>query len=175
MEVIVLILIVVLAIASSRKKKQGRTAKAPLRAAGAIREAVERAKAEAERTAAPAQREAENQAALERAREKAALRAAAAKLQRQAGMPGQPAAPRMSQGESSQDDEGCVGGSLPHDHAEGERREEHDRHRAAMEAREREEAAMDHAGIDARQLRRAVVMAEILDRPRALRMRWRLG
>lgn len=77
------------------------------------------------------------------------------------------------QGQSSYDDEGCVGGSLPHNHSEGESRAEHSAHIAAMRARDEEETAVAAPGrlanLDPRDLRRAVVISEILGRPRALR------
>ena len=73
------------------------------------------------------------------------------------------------------DGAGCVGGSLPHDHAEGEAHEEHARHVAAAEARERAEERPEERRFDAGQLRRAVVMAEVLDRPVSLRPRRRVG
>ena len=70
------------------------------------------------------------------------------------------------------DDEGCVGGSLPHDHHEGEAREEHARHMAAMAAKDAEDAAFAApraiAALDATKLRRAVVISEILGKPKAL-------
>ena len=82
-------------------------------------------------------------------------------------------APAMAQGASLHDDEGCLGGSLPHDHSEGENRAEHAAHIAAMEARDAEEAAVAAprglAGFDPRDLRRAVVISEILGKPRAYR------
>lgn len=68
------------------------------------------------------------------------------------------------------DEEGCVGGSMAHTHEEGESREEHARHMAAMTARDAEEAANEvRPAIDAAALRRAVVMSEVLGRPKALR------
>lgn len=77
------------------------------------------------------------------------------------------------QGLSATDDEGCVGGSLPHDHSEGESRAEHSAHIAAMRARDAEEAAMAEprglAELNPQDLRRAVVISEILGKPRALK------
>ena len=68
------------------------------------------------------------------------------------------------------DEEGCVGGSMEHTHEEGESREEHGRHMAAMRARDAGEAAQEaRPTIDAATLRRAVVMSEVLGRPRALK------
>ena len=182
MEAIVFILIIVLSLisAGNKKKKQGaaKPGGAPARPAGpaagvTARAAIERTLKEAvtqlgETAMTPAQRQqaAESEAALAKAREKAARRRAA-KVQ------GQPvaAAPLPAQGSSAADDEGCLGGSLPHGHEEGESREEHSSHIAAMEAREKAEAAVSPKGIDARQLRRAVVMSEVLGRPKALRRR----
>ena len=48
-------------------------------------------------------------------------------------------------------------------------------HVAAMQARDRDETALARAGVDIAQLRRAVVMAEVLDRPVSLRRRRRAG
>ena len=72
---------------------------------------------------------------------------------------------------SAVDEEGCVGGSMEHSHEEGESRAEHARHIAAMEARDADEAATSHPkpAIDAAAMRRAVVMSEVLGRPRAMR------
>lgn len=74
------------------------------------------------------------------------------------------------------DAEGCVGGSMEHDHHEGESREEHSRHIAEADHREREatlavQTAQALGEMNLRRLRQAVVMAEILDRPKALRRR----
>jgi len=72
------------------------------------------------------------------------------------------------------DEEGCVGGSMAHTHEEGESRKEHARH--VREARKQEaqealavQAATELSEMNLHRLRQAVVMAEILDRPRALR------
>lgn len=84
-------------------------------------------------------------------------------------------AARAPQGFEGFDEEGCVGGSMPHDHTEGERRDEHARHIAAMAARDAEEAVLAAprgiAALDPTALRRAVVVSEILGKPRALRRR----
>lgn len=78
------------------------------------------------------------------------------------------------QGVSAMDEEGCVGGSMPHSHEEGERRAEHAEHLYAA-GRQSEMALNAHAvsqelnNANIEQLRRAVIMAEILDRPKALR------
>lgn len=93
--------------------------------------------------------------------------------------PAAPAAPvapvvAATQGESHADAEGCVGGSMAHAHHEGEKRAEHARHMAAARLREDEEslaaeAARELHDLNLRRLRQAVVMAEVLDRPKALR------
>lgn len=80
------------------------------------------------------------------------------------------------QGASPADDEGCVGGSMAHTHDEGESRAEHDRHMKAAMRREADEslaaqAAQELSEMNIHRLRRAVVVAEILDRPKALRRR----
>lgn len=74
-----------------------------------------------------------------------------------------------AEGRGALADEDCVGGSMEHTHTEGVSRRRHARRMAAIDA--------EHAGaedilpeaIDARALRRAVVMAEVLGKPRALR------
>ena len=80
------------------------------------------------------------------------------------------------QGTGHADDEGCVGGSMAHTHEEGESRAEHDRHMKAALRREADEslaaqAALELSEMNIHRLRRAVVVAEILDRPKALRRR----
>ena len=196
MEVVVVLLLIILALAGSgSRKNRGRNTKAPTAArkggsaletsklAQNAPESIRNAIREAEAAlASPAQKQAEQEAeaALAQIRERARRRVKAAKLQaqQQPGLPGRaaPAQPTVSapQGMSAGDDEGCVGGSMPHDHAEGESRTEHAAHIAAMEARDRTDAAA-HRGspraVDAAQMRRAVVMAEILDRPVSLRRR----
>jgi hypothetical protein len=73
-----------------------------------------------------------------------------------------------------EDEEGCVGGSMAHTHEEGESRTEHARHLREAQNREAQETLAASAAAELREmnlsrLRQAVVMAEILDRPRALR------
>lgn len=78
----------------------------------------------------------------------------------------------LPSGESAVDAEGCVGGSLGAHREEGESRAEHrlhERRREAALAASRRAAAVRQANVD--QLRQAVVMSEILDRPKALRRR----
>lgn len=82
----------------------------------------------------------------------------------------------LPSGESAVDAEGCVGGSLGAHREEGESRAEHRLHERRREAAlaaecaaSRRAAAVRQANVD--QLRQAVVMSEILDRPKALRRR----
>ena len=166
MEAIVLILILVLLSASSKKKKAG---KAPQ----SIRqEAVKAASPAVLKAEAVRARRAQAVAALKARQAAARQPAEAAPTPESAPIPVAPAAPL--QGISHADEEGCLGGSMPHDHAEGESREEHARHIAAVDAfdaalRKEREAEADAARERARRLRQAVVFAEILDRPRGLR------
>ena len=79
-----------------------------------------------------------------------------------------------AQGIDHADEEGCVGGSMAHTHEEGESHAEHERHMKAAMRRETEEslaaqAALELSEMNIHRLRRAVVVAEILDRPKALR------
>lgn len=78
------------------------------------------------------------------------------------------------QGVSAMDEEGCIGGSLPHSHEEGERRAEHAEHlyaagRQSERALHAQAVSQELKDVNIEQLRRAVIMAEILDRPKALR------
>ena len=67
-----------------------------------------------------------------------------------------------------------MGGSLAHEHTEGESRAEHARHQEAIRRREAQEL-LAHSDEElsrratARRMREAVVMAEVLGRPVALR------
>lgn len=84
--------------------------------------------------------------------------------------------PAFVQGVSLRDDEGCVGGSMAHEHTEGETHEEHSRHLEVLRQREASEtlaaeAALELAEMNLKKLRRAVVMAEVLNKPVALRRR----
>jgi len=84
-------------------------------------------------------------------------------------------AARLKSGESFTDDEGCVGGSMHEHKEEGEHHADHAQH-----LRERDEALTREAGqsraddlrnVSVRELRRAVIVSEILDKPVALRRR----
>ena len=79
------------------------------------------------------------------------------------------------EGFGGEDAEGCVGGSMEHTRHEGESRREHRRHMAAALRREQEDRAREEArntaNVNVKRLREAVVMAEILDKPVALRRR----
>ena len=71
-----------------------------------------------------------------------------------------------AEGHSALKDADCVGGSMAHTHTEGVSRAAHARRMAAMDAGQ--DGDMLPETIDARALRRAVVMAEVLGRPKAL-------
>lgn len=78
-------------------------------------------------------------------------------------------------GESVQDEHGCIGGSMPDHEAEGESRDEHAAHekkRAERLKAESQTASRENPGKPSvSDLRKAVVMAEILDKPVSLRRR----
>ena len=71
------------------------------------------------------------------------------------------------EGHSTLADEDCAGGSMEHTHTEGVSRAAHARRMAAIDAGHDEDVLPET--IDARALRRAVVMAEVLGKPRALK------
>lgn len=71
------------------------------------------------------------------------------------------------EGHSTLADEDCVGGSMEHTHTEGVNRAAHARRMAAIDAGHDEDVLPET--IDAAALRRAIVMAEVLGKPRALR------
>ena len=83
-------------------------------------------------------------------------------------------APVSTQGRSLFEDHGCAGGSIPHDSHEGD-----SRYPGAREALAWDDESDAYAGniahelqnMDLQGLRRAVVISEILGRPRALRRR----
>ena len=75
-----------------------------------------------------------------------------------------------------QDEEGCVGGSMEHTQHEGESRAEHRQHLAAIQRQEQEDtlaaqAAQEIRDMNIHRLRRAVVVSEILGKPKALQHR----
>ena len=77
-------------------------------------------------------------------------------------------------GESPTDEHGCIGGSMPEHNAEGESREEHAEHEHERSRRLAEETALSTEGFrkpTVQDLRRAVIMSEVLDKPVALRGR----
>ena len=83
------------------------------------------------------------------------------------------AAKPVPQGASFTDEQGCIGGSM-HEHVEeGETHAEHAAHmkRAAAPAPEAVQPAASLRGTSASDLRRAVIMSEILDKPVSLRKR----
>ena len=71
------------------------------------------------------------------------------------------------EGHSTLVDEDCAGGSMEHTHTEGVSRAAQARRMAAIDAGHDEDVLPET--IDARALRRAVVMAEVLGKPRALK------
>ncbi len=77
----------------------------------------------------------------------------------------------LAPGQSLTDEHGCIGGSLSHDSSEGETLHEHAGHEMRRQSRLAAEAqAVQPARrVTARDLRQAVVMSEILNRPKALR------
>ena len=72
-----------------------------------------------------------------------------------------------TEGHSALEDEDCFGGSMEHTHSEGVSRVAQARHMAAIDAKHDEDVLPET--FDARALRRAVVMAEVLGKPKALR------
>lgn len=88
--------------------------------------------------------------------------------------PGSPLPPRaqttLAQGESARDADGCIGGSLGAHKEEGESRAEHAHHLARAE-REDKAAKPQSRRPTRSDLRRAVVMKEILDSPVSMRHR----
>ena len=74
-----------------------------------------------------------------------------------------------AEGNPMLDDDDCHGGSMAHTHTEGVSRTEQARRMAAID--ESRTADVLPERIDAQALRRAVVMAEVLGRPRALQRR----
>ena len=78
-----------------------------------------------------------------------------------------------AEGRSALEDEDCMGGSMGHTHTEGVSRAAQSRRMAAIDraATARTDDALMPDAIDARALRRAVVMAEVLGKPRALSRR----
>ena len=73
------------------------------------------------------------------------------------------------EGHSGLEDEDCAGGSMAHTHTEGVSRAAQARRMAAIDAAQQESDVILPRTIDGRALRRAVVMAEVLGKPRALR------
>jgi len=71
-----------------------------------------------------------------------------------------------AEGHSALEDEDCYGGSMEHTHSEGVSRSAHARRMAAIDEAHDEDVLPET--IDAAALRRAVVMAEVLGKPKAL-------
>ena len=79
------------------------------------------------------------------------------------------------EGRDVPEDEECIGGSMDHTHDEGISRSEQARRMASADSRrageDAERGMLSGTEIDATALRRAVVMAEVLGRPRSMRRR----
>ena len=75
------------------------------------------------------------------------------------------------EGASALADDDCAGGSMPHQHTQGESRKAHNRRLSELDSRQarNDPDSLVPAAIDAQTLRRAVVMAEVLGRPKALK------
>ena len=182
MEALVFILIVVFSIVLGRNenKKKAGAAKPAAKAKAAA--PVKQAASKPVRQAAARRDPALFKRRLEELRKQAETRleeASRAFDAPQAAPASAPAAQSVfAQGGSLSDEEGCVGGSMAHEHTEGESHEEHRRHVEELHRREAEEtratlAAQELAAMNVQRMRRAVVMAEILDKPVALRRRGR--
>ena len=76
-----------------------------------------------------------------------------------------------AEGGSALEDVECAGGSMPHRHTQGVSREAQSRRLEELDHRREaeDEDRLVPTAIDARALRRAVVMAEVLGKPRAMR------
>lgn len=77
-------------------------------------------------------------------------------------------------GQSAVDEHGCIGGSMPNHNAEGEKQAEHAAHERERRQHLAAEAAVRRENLrhpTATELRNAVVMSEILDKPVSLRRR----
>ena len=76
-----------------------------------------------------------------------------------------------AEGLSALSDEECAGGSMPHEHTQGESRAEQKKRLERLDVNRAADAAegLMPRGIDARAMRRAVVMAEVLGKPKGLR------
>lgn len=168
MEILIFILIIAF-VFSNKKKKASKSAPVKPAAAARARAAAKAASAASATPATPAPRPAppKNVAAVKVAGQSSPVFMAAPK-----GAP----LPASILDEALADEEGCVGGSMRHTHEEGESREAHKRHTEAVRRREAEELlvraqAENAAGERRERMRQAVVMAEILGKPRALQRR----
>lgn len=81
---------------------------------------------------------------------------------------------KTNSGESPVDEHGCIGGSMPVHQAEGESLAEHAKHEENRRQNLRENAPavrVENLRPSNQELRRAIVMAEVLDKPVSLRGR----
>ena len=170
MEIIVVILFVVLVIAGAgnKNKKKGSAAEKPRTNANAPRQtpASESRAVQRVRPVSPVSALAKKFDAAIEALDKQ-LESAGQEVHRHSEPVVQAMNRATPQGASMLDDADCAGGSMEHTHTEGVSRATQARRMAAIDAAESSDVLPET--IDARALRRAVVMAEVLGKPRALR------
>ena len=196
MEIVLVILLIVFFSLAGKKKTPGSAPRRGMpRPSVLAREAMEKAAREAESAAVKpivgsdagreflkglremlADEPAKPEPVQAKAAQKPATKPAKAKRAHIVEAPSKRMRPVVPQGASLLDEEGCVGGSMEHDHDEGESRAEHARHLTEAKRREAEELLIQadtqrRAQVSAQKLREAVVMAEVLGKPRALRPR----
>ena len=181
--VYILIIVFILVSSSNSKKKKaqsaGKTSQQAVRSREALNRKLENAKSGEDFLKALGVMATESAGDAVKEAKPAAKAQAVPKEVGAAKQPARTAAATVAakpQGTGHADDEGCVGGSMAHTHEEGESRAEHDRHMKAAMRREADEslaaqAALELSEMNIHRLRRAVVVAEILDRPKALRRR----
>ena len=190
MEAIVLILIIVLFALGSGKKKPRNTPAGTRPTAAVARPQPARRNG----PAAPRVRAAQPTVTTPEQRAEREYNESLASLKQLLGMDAAPAAEGESlledeecrggsmahahdEGRDLLDDEECRGGSMAHEHEEGVARAAHKRRMAAVDGDAGDEPAqrgpLAPGVVDAQALRRAVVMAEVLGKPRALQVRRR--
>ena len=186
MEIIGVILMIIFALVSASDKKKKAAKRAEQQRAN-VNEAMRAAGAIPKEKPAGQMGMAERQARLDELKRKKAERAAQkaavpvmpsnaeesfasslTELKQLLNVAGQ-AAP--AEGESMMADAECAGGSMPHRHTQGVSRAAQNRRLDELDHRREaeDEDRLVPAAIDARALRRAVVMAEVLGKPRAMR------
>lgn len=184
MEVIVLILVVIfVAVTGAGKKKQPAARQRTLNdASRLVNRAMNDARTQAQRQSAeapvmPSNAQATFDASLAELRKKLSVAGVAptegGSMLDDPDCRGGSMPHAHTEGLSELEDEECAGGSMAHTHSEGVSRAAQARRMAEMDSRE-DEAAHGQSGlapgaVDARALRRAVVMAEVLGKPKALK------